>query len=142
MLIRTTKLETDDTELFSKETPLLPSATELAYHTINCSALNVEELQREDGIEVAMPFLSFFLFFPKNKGFKRSRTVSISIFARLLKCKNPYVKNWGLINFLRRFAVFILKNIKYFKSNHISNKRYIKINMIQIYNIMERNYFA
>ena len=53
MLIKTIKMETSDDGLFAKETPLLPAATELAYHTVNCSALNAEELRREDGIEVS-----------------------------------------------------------------------------------------
>jgi len=38
--------------LFGRENPLLPSATELAYHTIRVSALNAEELRRENGLEV------------------------------------------------------------------------------------------
>ena len=53
MLIKTIKLETHDQNLFSKPTPLLPAASELCYHTINCSALNAEELRREEGIEVS-----------------------------------------------------------------------------------------
>ena len=52
MLIKTIRLETGDDALFSKSAPLLTAASELAYHTINCSALNAEELRREDGIEV------------------------------------------------------------------------------------------
>lgn len=52
MLIKTIRLETGDDTLFSKSAPLLTAASELAYHTINCSALNAEELHREDGIEV------------------------------------------------------------------------------------------
>lgn len=54
MLIKTIKLETSDAALFAKETPLLPAAAELAYHTVNCSALNAEELRREEGIEVSL----------------------------------------------------------------------------------------
>ena len=46
MLIGTIKFETADAQLFSKETPLLPAAAQLAYHTIDCSALNAEELRR------------------------------------------------------------------------------------------------
>ena len=46
MLIGTIKFETADSQLFSKETPLLPAAAQLAYHTIDCSALNAEELRR------------------------------------------------------------------------------------------------
>ncbi|KAL4635478.1 hypothetical protein GN956_G14292 [Arapaima gigas] len=52
MLIKTISMETDDEQLFSKTSPLLPAATELAFHTVNCSALNAEELRRENGIEV------------------------------------------------------------------------------------------
>ncbi|KAH0627267.1 hypothetical protein JD844_002784 [Phrynosoma platyrhinos] len=52
MLIKTITLETSDDLLFSKESPLLPAATELAFYTVNCSALNAEELRRENGIEV------------------------------------------------------------------------------------------
>lgn len=52
MLIKTITIETSDDLLFSKESPLLPAATELAFHTVNCSALNAEELRRENGMEV------------------------------------------------------------------------------------------
>ena len=52
MLIKTITMETGDNQLFSKTSPLLPAAAELAFHTVNCSALNAEELRRESGIEV------------------------------------------------------------------------------------------
>ncbi|XP_045611089.2 dnaJ homolog subfamily C member 13 isoform X2 [Procambarus clarkii] len=52
MLIKTIQFEADDDQLFSKETSLLAAAAELTYHTINCSALNAEELRREKGLEV------------------------------------------------------------------------------------------
>jgi len=52
MLIKTIVMETQDDTLFSKSAPLLCAATELCYHTVNCSALNAEELRREKGIEV------------------------------------------------------------------------------------------
>lgn len=52
MLIKTITMETEDDQLFSKASPLLPAAAELAFHTVNCSALNAEELRRENGIEV------------------------------------------------------------------------------------------
>ncbi|KAJ8321004.1 hypothetical protein KUTeg_002591 [Tegillarca granosa] len=52
MLIKTIRMETSDDKLFSKSAPLLAAATELAYHTVNCSALNAEELRRENGILV------------------------------------------------------------------------------------------
>lgn len=51
-LIKTIRLETQDEQLFSKEVPLLTAASELCYHTVYCSALNAEELRRENGIEV------------------------------------------------------------------------------------------
>ncbi|XP_033101582.1 dnaJ homolog subfamily C member 13-like isoform X2 [Anneissia japonica] len=52
MLLKTITLETDDKSLFSKPVPLLAAACELAFHTVNCSALNAEELRRENGIEI------------------------------------------------------------------------------------------
>ena len=54
MLIKTIELETNDDELFSKSAPLLTAASELAFHTINTSALNAEELRREGGIAVSV----------------------------------------------------------------------------------------
>lgn len=53
-LIKTICLETADEQLFSKPAPLLVAATELAYHTVHCSALNAEELRREKGLEVLL----------------------------------------------------------------------------------------
>ncbi|XP_062841489.1 dnaJ homolog subfamily C member 13-like isoform X2 [Trichomycterus rosablanca] len=58
MLIKTITMETDDEQLFSKTSPLLPAASDLAFHTVNCSALNAEELRRENGIEVLLEALS------------------------------------------------------------------------------------
>lgn len=55
MLIKTITMETEDDQLFSKTSPLLPAAVELAFHTVNCSALNAEELRRDNGIEVQTP---------------------------------------------------------------------------------------
>lgn len=51
MLIKTIRMETHDDALFAKSAPLLTAASELAYHTVKCSALNAEELHREEGIE-------------------------------------------------------------------------------------------
>ena len=51
MLITTIELETNDDQLFSKAAHLLSAASELAYHTMDCSALNAEELRREQGIQ-------------------------------------------------------------------------------------------
>lgn len=52
MLIHTITLETKDDNLFAKPVPLLASACELAYYSVACSPLNVEELRRERGFEV------------------------------------------------------------------------------------------
>lgn len=51
MLIKTIQMETRDEQLFSKKDQLLTNSTELAYYTIRCSALNAEELRRENGLE-------------------------------------------------------------------------------------------
>lgn len=51
MLIKTIELETHDDELFSKAAPLLSAASALSYHTMDCSALNAEELRRENGLQ-------------------------------------------------------------------------------------------
>ncbi|KAJ3648782.1 hypothetical protein Zmor_020558 [Zophobas morio] len=53
-LIKTIRMETADEQLFSKSAPLLAAASELAYHTVHCSALNAEELRRENGLEVLL----------------------------------------------------------------------------------------
>ncbi|CAB3992239.1 dnaJ homolog subfamily C member 13-like [Paramuricea clavata] len=58
MLIKTIQMEIEDAKAFSKETALLPSACELCYHTVNTSALNAEELRRENGIEILQAALS------------------------------------------------------------------------------------
>ncbi|XP_055379776.1 dnaJ homolog subfamily C member 13 isoform X2 [Condylostylus longicornis] len=53
-LIKTIRLETKDDQLFSKKVPLLTAASELCYHTVHCSALNAEELRREEGLEALL----------------------------------------------------------------------------------------
>ena len=63
MLIKTITMETQDDTLFSKAAPLLSAATELCYHTVNCSALNAEELRRERGIEVSSARHIYHYFF-------------------------------------------------------------------------------
>lgn len=59
MLIKTITIETEDEQLFSKTSPLLPAAAELAFHTVNCSALNAEELRRDSGIEVYTQIMEY-----------------------------------------------------------------------------------
>lgn len=71
MLIKTITMETEDNQLFSKASPLLPAAVELAFHTVNCSALNAEELRRDNGIEVHTP-------------------------SQILKCQPVYMKQYSL----------------------------------------------
>ncbi|KAK9497827.1 hypothetical protein O3M35_003746 [Rhynocoris fuscipes] len=51
-LTKTILMETDDEQLFRKKTLLLSAAVELVYHTIKCSSLNAEELNRENGFQV------------------------------------------------------------------------------------------
>ena len=52
MLVATLKSETEDEQLYSRpDDELLSPAAELAYHTVCCSALNAEELNREEGIQ-------------------------------------------------------------------------------------------
>ena len=53
MLITTIERESGDDDLFSKSAPILTAASELAFHTMNNSALNAEELRRENGIPVS-----------------------------------------------------------------------------------------
>lgn len=55
MLIMTIQRETNDDNLFSKAAPILTAASEVAFHTMNTSALNAEELRRENGIVVSCP---------------------------------------------------------------------------------------
>lgn len=50
MLIKTIQFETGDDDLFSKSAPILTAASEVTFHTMNTSALNAEELRRENGI--------------------------------------------------------------------------------------------
>ncbi|XP_059475793.1 dnaJ homolog subfamily C member 13 [Neocloeon triangulifer] len=57
-LIKTIKMETSDEGLFSKQVPLLASASELAYYTVDCCSLNAEELRREGGIDSLLEALS------------------------------------------------------------------------------------
>ncbi|KAG8226296.1 hypothetical protein J437_LFUL002735 [Ladona fulva] len=57
-LIKTIRIETTDERLFCKEIPLLAAATELAYHTLQCSAINAEELRRERGLDALLEAFS------------------------------------------------------------------------------------
>ena len=57
-LLRTIRLETEDSQLFSKTTSLLGAGAALAYQTVRCSALNAEELRREAGLEALIEAIS------------------------------------------------------------------------------------
>lgn len=52
MLITTIERESNDDDLFSKSAAILTAASEVAYHTMNTSDLNAEELRRDNGIPV------------------------------------------------------------------------------------------
>ena len=53
MLITTIERESNDDDLFSKSAAILTAASEVAFHTMNTSALNAEELRRDNGIPVS-----------------------------------------------------------------------------------------
>ncbi|KRY71181.1 DnaJ -like protein subfamily C member 13, partial [Trichinella pseudospiralis] len=52
LLIQIIQMESDDEALFSKDGSLLITATELCYRTVECAPLNVEQLRRDNGLEV------------------------------------------------------------------------------------------
>ena len=54
MLITTINRESNDDDLFSKSAAILTAASEVAFHTMNTSALNAEELCRDNGIAVSV----------------------------------------------------------------------------------------
>lgn len=58
MLLKTLKLEMDDPYLFSKNNPLLAHACKTVYHSVRCSALNAEELRREEGLDILYNILN------------------------------------------------------------------------------------
>lgn len=73
MLITTIQRETTDSDLFSKSAPILTAASEVAFHTMNTSALNAEELRRENGIQVGvtLPVLGWVWHFLSQGGHGR-----------------------------------------------------------------------
>ena len=54
MLITTIERESNDDDLFSKSAAILTAASEVAFHTMNTSDLNAEELRRDNGIPVGV----------------------------------------------------------------------------------------
>jgi DnaJ family protein C protein 13 len=92
MLIRTIQIETRDPQLFSKKNQLLTNSTELVYQTINCSALNAEELRREQGFELINEAftrcVSMLSQFVKDTGasLNESETMSVQVCVFVTKC--------------------------------------------------------
>nr|XP_027203282.1 dnaJ homolog subfamily C member 13-like [Dermatophagoides pteronyssinus] len=58
MLLKTLELELNDQYLFSKTDSLLAHACKTVYYTVKCSALNAEELRRENGLQMLYDILN------------------------------------------------------------------------------------
>lgn len=56
---------------------LLAAASELTYHTVNCSALNAEELNREQGFIVSTTYI---LLYACCQGWKKTVLFVLNIF--------------------------------------------------------------
>lgn len=114
MLIRTIKMETSDDLLFSKESPLLPAAAELAFHTVNCSALNAEELRRENGIEVLQEAFSRCVAVLNRSSKPSDMSVQVcghiskcySVAAQFEECREKITEMPGIIKDLCRVLYF------------------------------------
>ncbi|XP_046608377.1 dnaJ homolog subfamily C member 13 isoform X1 [Neodiprion virginianus] len=83
-LIKTIKFETNDDQLFSKSAPLLAAASELAYHTVHCSALNAEELRREGGLEVMLEAYSRCVSVLNNSS--KPNDVAVQVCTHITRC--------------------------------------------------------
>ncbi|KAL1130026.1 hypothetical protein AAG570_012969 [Ranatra chinensis] len=113
-LIKTIQLETNDERLFSKQTLLLPAASELIYYTIKCSSLNAEELNRENGFEVVLGAYSrcvSLLTESTNDGDVIAQiclncTKCFTIAAAFSDCRNSFVRMPQLISDLVRILHF------------------------------------
>ncbi|XP_060154593.1 dnaJ homolog subfamily C member 13 isoform X4 [Globicephala melas] len=114
MLIRTITMETSDDLLFSKESPLLPAAAELAFHTVNCSALNAEELRRENGIEVLQEAFSRCVAVLNHSSKPSDMSVQVcghiskcySVAAQFEECREKITEMPGIIRDLCRVLYF------------------------------------
>lgn len=84
MLIKTLKMETDDETLFSKPCPLLAYACETAYYTVNCSALNAEELRREGGLEILRDALTRCVSVISNSS--KATDVPVQVCTHIVRC--------------------------------------------------------
>ncbi|KAK6624832.1 hypothetical protein RUM44_011696 [Polyplax serrata] len=83
-LIKTIQLETSDDLLFSKSSPLLSAASELAYHTVQCSGLNAEELRRERGLDVLLEAYSRCV--SVLSGSSKPNDVAVQVCTHITKC--------------------------------------------------------
>lgn len=83
-LIKTIQLETLDDLLFSKSSPLLSAASELAYHTVRCSGLNAEELRRERGLDVLLEAYSRCVSVLSNSS--KSTDVAVQVCTHITRC--------------------------------------------------------
>ena len=114
MLIRTIEMETADDRLFAKPIPLLPAACELAYYTVKVSALNAEELRRENGLEIVAKAFSrcIDVISPKTNPQETSVQVCTHLVhlygsaALFEKCREVIAQNVSIIKNLCRCLTF------------------------------------
>lgn len=114
LLIKTIQLETADSQLFSKSAPLLLAATELAYHTVNCSALNAEELNREGGFQVLLAAFSRCVSMLNRSTEQKDMVVQVcshctrcfTVAAQFSACRNTFVEMPQLIEDVTRILHF------------------------------------
>lgn len=77
-------METLDDLLFAKSSPLLSAASELAYHTVRCSALNAEELRRERGLDTLLDAYSRCVSVLNNSS--KPSEVAVQVCTHITKC--------------------------------------------------------
>ena len=116
MLIKTIRMETSDELLFSKKDQLLSNSCELAYQTIRCSALNAEELRRENGFELLNEAFNrcVNMLSQYSKDDQSQMSVQVSIFitkcfaaaAQFEQCRERIVAMSSFINDLCRCMYF------------------------------------
>jgi len=67
-------------KILKRPIPLLPAACELAFHTVNVSALNAEELRRENGIELVSRAFSRCMDVISSKATPQDTSVQVCFF--------------------------------------------------------------
>ncbi|XP_017781227.1 PREDICTED: dnaJ homolog subfamily C member 13 [Nicrophorus vespilloides] len=113
-LIKTIQIETVDDRLFSKSAPLLTAATELAYHTVQCSPLNAEELRRENGLEILLEAYSRCVDVVNNSSKPNETCVEVSqhitkcycVAAQFTACREKMIEMPELVKDLCRLLYF------------------------------------